>query len=133
MKRFTLILMIAAISGVMITGCKKAEVATPVTPLPKTLNELKASDAFSWTTGNTVEVMITGLPTSVPVRATLTISLADGTILFSKLHPMDQNLTISLTVPSTDKELTLKYGSVSYPVAIVNNQAAFSFIPVLID
>ena len=85
------------------------------------------------TTGNTVEVMITGLPTSVPVRATLTISLADGTILFSKLHPMDQNLTISLTVPSTDKELTLKYGSVSYPVAIVNNQAAFSFIPVLID
>jgi hypothetical protein len=76
---------------------------------------------------------ITGLPTIVPVSSTLTISLENGTPLFNEYHLMDQNLTVKLLLPSTEKKLVLKYGTVTYQVEVVNNQAAFSFIPVVTD
>jgi hypothetical protein len=132
MKTIRLIFLISAISGILLTACKKNEGPTPE-GLPKTLNELKASDTFNWTTGMPVEISITGLPTLAPVRSTLTIGLVNGTTLFSKLHLMDQNMTINLTIPSTEKELILKYGSVIYHVAVANNKAVFSFIPVLAE
>ena len=132
MKTIKLICLIFALSGILFTGCKKNE-GTPPESLPKTLNDLKASETFNWTTGTPVEISITGLPTLTPVSSTLTIGLIDGTTLFSKLHLMDQNMTITLTIPSAEKEIILKYGSVVYHVAIVNKQAVFSFIPVLTD
>ena len=131
MKTLNAIILISALTGILFTGCKKSEVVTPEPAT--TLNDLKASPTFGWSTGNPVEFNITGLPTIVPVKSTLTISRTNGETLFSSMHQMDQNLTISLTVPSTEKELTLKYGSVSYPVAIINHQAVFSFIPVITE
>jgi hypothetical protein len=130
MKTIKLIFLISAISGMLFTSCKKSEVIAPDQP-SKTLNDLKASDSFNWSTGISVALKITGLPTVVPVKSTLTVSLTNGTSLFSRLHQMDEDLTINLTVPSTEKELILQYGSVSYPVAISNNQAIFSFIPTI--
>jgi hypothetical protein len=131
MKTLKTLILIFALTGIFITGCKKSEVVTPEPAT--TLNDLKASPTFGWSTGTLVELKITGLPTIVPVKSTLSISRTNGETLFSSLHQMDQNLTINLTVPSTEKELTLKYGSVSYPVAIVNHQAVFSFIPVIAE
>ena len=130
MKTLKFLLLIVAISGVFFTGCRKNENLPPVDP-PKTMNDLKAPAMFNWSTEIPVEFKITGLPTIVPVKSTLTISRVDGTPLYSSLHLMDQNLTINLTVPSTETQLVLKYGSVSYPVAIMNKQASFSFIPVI--
>ncbi|MEI7725372.1 MAG: hypothetical protein WCK09_09725 [Bacteroidota bacterium] len=131
MKTLKTFILIFALTGILVTGCKKSEVVTPEPA--KTLNDLKASPTFGWSTGSPVELKITGIPTIVPIKSTLTISRTSGETLFSSLHQMDQNLTIKLTVPSTEKELTLKYGSVSYPVAIVNHQAGFSFIPVIAE
>jgi len=132
MKTLKLFFLFSAIAMVLASGCKKSELTTPVS-LPKTLKELKAADSFNWTTGMAVELQITGLPTLVPVKSTLTVNLANGTTLFSKLHQMDENAIINLTVPTTEKELTLRYGSVTYLVAITNNKAFFSFIPVVTD
>ncbi len=126
------LILITAITTVVLTGCKKSETVTPVLN-PDSLNDLKASDSFDWTTATPVEMKITGLPTVLPVKSTLTISLANGTTIFSKLHQMDHNLTLNLTVPSTEKELILKYGSVTHPLVISNNQAFFSFIPVVTE
>ena len=81
MKTIKLIFLISAISGMLFTSCKKSEVIAPDQP-SKTLNDLKASDSFNWSTGISVALKITGLPTVVPVKSTLTVSLTNGTSLF---------------------------------------------------
>jgi len=121
--------MITGLAGFLLTSCEKSD--TPDTSA--TLTTLQAQNDFTWTTGNAVELKITGLPTVIPVSSTLTIALENGTVLFTRLHQMDQNMTLNLVVPSNEKKLVLKFGSTSHPVDILSNQAAFSFIPVLID
>ena len=134
MKTINLIFLAVAITGVFFTGCKKSENTTPLQPqLPKTLNDLKAADSFNWSTGTSVDFTITGLPTVVPVKSTLTIGRTDGTVLFTRLHLMSEDLALSLTLPSTDKELILQYGTVTYHVPILSQMASFSFIPVLTE
>jgi hypothetical protein len=129
MKNIKLILVIAGLAGVLLTSCDKSE--TPDTTT--SLSTLQADNAFSWTTAILVEMKVTGLPTVIPVSSTLTIALENGSVLFTRLHQMNQNLAINLIVPSDEKKLVLKYGSVSYPVDILANQANFSFIPVVVD
>jgi hypothetical protein len=131
MRKLNLIL-ISAISGLIFSACSKSEIVTPDNS-GKALNELVVSSSFTWNTALPVELKITGLPTIVPVSSTLTISLENGTPLFNEYHLMDQNLTVKLLLPSTEKKLVLKYGTVTYQVEVVNNQAAFSFIPVVTD
>ena len=132
MKTINLIFLAVALTGVFFTGCKKSENTAPLPlPLPKTLNDLKAADSFNWSTGTPVELRITGLPTVVPVNSTLAVGRTDGTVLFTSLHLMSEDLTLTLTVPSTDTELILQYGTVTYHVPIQNKMASFSFIPVL--
>ncbi|NTV18262.1 MAG: hypothetical protein HGA83_02405 [Bacteroidales bacterium] len=102
----------------------------PIKPSDKiTMGEAKVSDSFSWSTSNSVEVIITGLPTIVTVKSTLSISLQDGTRLYSLLHNMSQDLRLKIIVPSETTNLTLKYGSMEYNLKIIGNKAEFSFIP----
>ena len=129
MKNLKVLLITAGLAGVLLTSCDKSD--TPDTHA--TLSTLQADNSFSWTTGISVDLKITGMPTIIPVSSTLTIALENGSVLFTRLHPMDQNLSLNLVVPSNEKKLILKYGSVSYPVDIKASQAAFSFIPVLVD
>ena len=130
MKTFNLLFLAVALTGIFFTGCKKSE---NTAPLPKTLNDLNAADSFKWSTGSPVELKITGLPTVVPVKSTLAVGRIDGTVLFTSLHLMSEDLTLTLTVPSTDTELILQYGTVTYHVPILSQMASFSFIPVLTE
>lgn len=109
-------------------GCRKNEFIIQE-ELPKNLNELKASENFSWTTEMPVAVQITGLPTIEDVRSNLRIAMADGSVVFSGVHRMDLDTTYSVLVPSTETALKIVYGSQTYDVAISGNQAQFSFIP----
>ncbi len=119
---------------VVLTGCKKNAVEPqPPAQNPQTLNDLKAPDSFNWSTASTVEVKITGLPTVLPVKNTLKISLSDGRLLLSRLHTMSEDLSVKVTVPSTEKKLSLKYGTLTQSVDIMNGQALFSFIPTVED
>ena len=130
MKKNHLILISLILSAAAYTGCKK-NTDNPTPSKPSNLTELKASSTFTWSTGTPVTVSIQGLPTVIPVKSTLSISLKDGSVLYSDLHEMTQDLTLSLVIPSTENGLVLKYGSISYQVPVVNNNALFSFIPVV--
>jgi len=131
MKKYKFLILISAITIVSFTSCEKS---TDIAPSPQNdIEDIKFDGSFNWSTGNTVTLSITGLPTIVPVKNTLTISLKDGSSAFSSLHLLDQNLTLNLTVPSTEKELKLNYGTATYTVPIINNKADFSFIPVIQD
>lgn len=102
----------------------------PVNPITKiTLGNAKVPDSFSWNTSKSVDVIITGLPTIVTIKSTLSISLNDGTRLFSLYHDMSQNLDVIIIVPSATSSLILKYGTMEYSLDIINNKAEFSFIP----
>jgi hypothetical protein len=129
-KRNQLILMILVVSAAAITGCKK-DIDNPTPSNESSLTKLKASSTFSWSTGTPVTVSIQGLPTVVQIKSTLSISLKDGSVLYSALHEMNRDITFSLVIPSTENVLVLKYGSESYDVPVVNNNAYFSFIPVV--
>jgi len=94
-----------------------------------TLGDVKVSDSFTWSTSKSVDVLITGLPTIVTVKSTLSLSLQDGTRLYSLLHNMSQDLKLSIIVPSETTSLTLKYGSMVYDLKVIGNKAEFSFIP----
>jgi hypothetical protein len=91
----------------LFSGCKKSEVEEPLPQTPETLNDLKASETFSWSTGQIVVINIKGLPTVIPIKNTLKIKVSNGTTLFNRFHQMDQDLTFKLVVPSTEKKLTL--------------------------
>ncbi|MFZ4520783.1 MAG: hypothetical protein ACOYNC_03705 [Bacteroidales bacterium] len=132
MKTNQLILIILVLSALAYTGCRKST-DNPTPSKPSTLTELKASSKFSWSTGTPITVSIQGLPTVIPVKSTLSISLKDGSVLYSALHEMDRNLTLSLMIPTIENGLVLKYGSASYQVPVVSNSVTFSFIPVLDD
>lgn len=102
----------------------------PVKPTDKiTLGDAKVSDTFSWSTSKSVDVHITGLPTIVTVKSTLSLSLQDGTRLYSLFHNMSHDLKLSIIVPSETTNLTLKYGSMVYNLKVIGNKAEFSFIP----
>ncbi len=129
MRKITLML---ALIVVFFSGCKKDDSPVP-TELPGSLNELKAQESFNWSTGMPVVLSITGLPTQVPVKSTLSVSLPDGSVLFSSLHQMDKDLSLNLIVPTTVVNLVLKYGNQTYNVSITNGKATFSFIPVITE
>jgi hypothetical protein len=133
MKSTRLVIFAATLVILTMSGCKKENPVTPVPPQAKTLTELKADAAFSWTTGQTVELKIQGLPTVIEVKNTLKVGLNSGTILFTRLHRMSEDLTLKLVVPSTEKQITLTYGTMTYTVDVVNGVANFSFIPNIQD
>jgi len=115
------------------TACVKFPSPTP-SPIDKpssikSLEDTKISDNFSWSTSKNVEVIITGLPTLVTIKSTLTISLKDGTKLISLFHEMSQDIKLKVVVPFSTEQLLLKYGSLEYNLEIVNNKIEFSFIP----
>lgn len=119
------------------TACVKFPSPTP-SPIDKpssikSLEDTKISDNFSWSTSKNVEVIITGLPTLVTIKSTLTISLKDGTKLISLFHEMSQSLKLKIVVPYTTETIRLRYGSGVYDLDVKNNKVDFSFIPKTIN
>ena len=113
---------------IFFASCKK-DLIDPVNPDNEKLESIQVSPTFNWSTGQNVIISVKGLPTTIPIKSTLSISLTDGTVLHQRFHAMDLDATIEVTIPKTETQLLLKYGTAEYQVAIVNNQATFSFIP----
>jgi hypothetical protein len=132
MKAAKLIAIILFTSVVSISCVKQNLPDAGTLPTDKQkLADAKVPSDFNWSTGKNVELTITGLPTILPVKNTLTISLPDGNKLYNAYHEMSVNLKLTLVVPATVNELKLKYGSFDEILKIVNNKAEFSFIPVI--
>jgi NurA-like 5'-3' nuclease len=103
------------------------------TPPYKNFSEIQVSSEFNWSTGKTVEVTITGIPTEIPVNSTLTISLKDGSNLYQGFYDMSQSTIIKLGIPDSETEIRLKYGNVEHILPVTGNKVEFSFIPTVVD
>ncbi len=128
-----IITVIILMSTLWLLSCIKQNLPDPgTTPTNVTkLADAKVPDNFNWSTSKNVEISITGLPTVVPVKNTLTITLPDGSKLYNVYHDMSANLKLKLVVPSTVTQLKLMFGAYNETLNIVNNKADFSFIPVV--
>jgi hypothetical protein len=126
MKKYNLFFLLSLM--IFFASCKK-DLTDPVYPDNDNLENIQVPSTFNWSTGQNVIISIQGLPTTIPIKSTLSISLTDGTVLHQRFHAMDLDATIEVTIPKTETQLLLKYGTAEYQVAIVNNQATFSFIP----
>jgi len=132
MKKITPILFLI-ILAVTVTACIKQNFPDQKPETKSKLEDAKIPDGFNWSTAKTIDVVITGLPTIITIKNTLTISISDGTKLYTALHDMSQSLNLKLSVPSTINEVRFKYGSTDKVLPIVNGKAEHSFIPVLTD
>lgn len=114
------------------TSCIKDIDDLPQNP-NKDLKYVRVSSSFDWSTSKTIDVDITGLPTSVPIYSTLTISLNDGSILYQGNHAMSANTVVNLIIPNTEESIKLRFGTLEYAVPVIENKASVSFIPEVED
>jgi hypothetical protein len=128
MKKLFLFLSLVSI---ILVSCTKDDI-DPV-PTAKNLDDLTVESSFDWSTGDNIELIIKGLPTTIPVKATLSVALPTGAIVYQGMHLMSDNTTLKLVVPSVHKQLLIKFGTNSYTVSINGNVANFSFIPEVVD
>lgn len=129
MKTPLFLLLLLALAA--FTSCSK-EFEVPSTP-PANLSELRASPDFTWNTGKTVEIDITGLPTPEPVFSTLAIILDDGSIIYQAMHNINTNTRLSVVVPYISDSLNIRFGSNRYTLPVMSGKVVFSFIPVVQD
>jgi LruC domain-containing protein len=127
MKKLSFIFLALTFSLAFFAGCKKTDNSS-TTVSPTTLSNLKVASDFNWTTGNTVEVKITGAAITSPVRSKLSICLANGDKVFNRFQRLDESATLKLVVPKKETQLIFKLGSASFNVPIFNGVASF-FIP----
>lgn len=96
------------------------------------MKELVAPTNFSWTTSQQVEVSIIGLPTTIPITSMLKLE-GKTDAYYTGSHLMSANQTLVLSIPASEKELTLSYGSVVLKSAITDGKVSFSLIPNYIE
>lgn len=123
MKKHIIVLFLLTV--VIFTSCRKEITPPPAT----TINELQAENTFTWTTSQTVEVEITGLPTVIPVQSTLTIFTEEGQEIYKVFHTMSENITCKVVIPASHQTLKLTFGSFVLTSTIEDHKARFSFIP----
>lgn len=128
MKKLYLFLSLASL---LLVACSKEEI-TP-DPTVKTMDELQVEASFDWKTGQNVDLVVKGLPTTIPVKSTLSVSLPNGDIVYQGSHLMSDNTTLKLIIPVMHKQLLIKFGTNDYTVAINEGIANFSFIPEVVD
>jgi hypothetical protein len=93
------------------------------------MNELMVPSNFKWRTSQTVTVDIIGRTTTTPTSSTLLIS---GKIVryYAGFHLMSQNQKLILVMPSSETELTLKFGASEQKATIKNGVASFTILSI---
>jgi hypothetical protein len=116
--KYSIIITALAILG--FSSCKKDLGNEPVpspntqSTLVKNFKQLKVDDQFSFNTSNEITLNVSPMKTSIRIVNTLRVSSTDGkTIYLSRLASMDEALTEKLIIPSTEKSLTVSFGSIS--------------------
>jgi hypothetical protein len=110
------LLILTVISLIGLTSCKK-NLETPeekTSVQAKSFKEIKTNDQFSYNTSNEITLNVSPMITPNRIVNTLRVSSTDGkTIYISRLASMDQALTEKFIIPSTEKSLTVSFGSIS--------------------
>ncbi len=119
------------LASILLVACSKEEI-TP-DPTVTTMDELQVEASFDWNTGQGIDLIIKGLPTTIPVKSTLSVSLPNGDLVYQGSQLMSDNTTLKLIIPVVHKQLLIKFGTNTYTVAISDGVANFSFIPEIVD
>ena len=120
------------ISILTLTGCTdEFDQPNDFSKGARNLNELKVSSDFNWSTSQTIQISITGLPALSNVEAAKATLMLKGEndVYYSGFHSINENLVIKITVASTDKLINLKFGALEQTASIENNKVSFSYIP----
>jgi hypothetical protein len=120
------------ISILTLTGCTdEFDQPNDFSKGARNLNELKVSSDFNWSTSQTIQISITGLPALSNVEAAKATLMLKGEndVYYSGFHSINENLVIKITVASTDKLINLKFGAFEQTASIENNKVSFSYIP----
>lgn len=127
-------LIILLISGILVTSaCKKLETPIPTEPSNPgkvtKFSEIKTNPSFDWSTEKELNIHVTGLKTSSPVRGTLTISTTDGKgIIYSGNHLMEETFSIKSKVAINLKELKVKFGSIEKTYLVAGNNLDVDYV-----
>jgi hypothetical protein len=109
------LLILTVISLIGLTSCKK-NLETPEeksSVQAKSFKEIKTNDQFSYNTSNEITLNVSPMITPNRIVNTLRVSSTDGkTIYISRLASMDEALTEKFIIPSTEKSLTVSFGSI---------------------
>jgi len=109
------LLILTVISLIGLTSCKK-NLETPEeksSVQAKSFKEIKTNDQFSYNTRNEITLNVSPMITPNRIVNTLRVSSTDGkTIYISRLASMDEALTEKFIIPSTEKSLTVSFGSI---------------------
>ncbi len=128
MKRTNLLYPLIMMAFAVFMSCERNDPGTTTD-----FERLVVADPFTWSTGNTVMLTVTGLPTVIPVTQTLSVSLPDGSVILRQTHSMDASAELPLSVPNTVNELVVTFGTLRWQVPVAGNQASVSFIPVITE
>ncbi len=109
------------------TSCRKDTYSTPVQS--GATKDLVAPSDFKWSTSKEITVTITGLQDVNPlVSNTLYIKSANGVTYYKDLLFMNQNYSLTLTVPVTETSLVLVYGSKTKTFDILSGSITYDYI-----
>lgn len=117
---------------IFLFSCQKEEI-DPIVPDSVSLKDIKVSSTFNWSTSKTVNVNITGLPTSSPVVSTLVLSLENGNTLFQQSYVMSESKVIQIIIPANEDQIKIRFGNMDYLLPVEGDKVEFSLIPSVQD
>lgn len=125
MKKLTLSLLI--ISSIMI-ACQKTENIEPTTP--KNTIEVVAPSNFDWKTTKEVTLKIIGMKDINPnIKNQLYVKSSDEKIVYyNDIINMNFDYTIIFSVPSTETNIIIEYGSKSQRINLLTNDIIYDYI-----
>lgn len=110
-------------------SCLDYSTEIPNSTNAKSMNELMVPSNFKWRTSQTVTVDIIGRTTATPTSSTLLIS-GKSVRYYAGFHLMSQNQKLILVMPSSETELTLKFGASEQKATIKNGVASFTILSI---
>ena len=102
----------------LVTACVKEPIPMLNPHVADGVAGLKVPSSFQWTMIRSLHLRITGNEAATTINNTLTIADDGGNIYLKRKTRLDENLELSLSVPSVASQLTLTYGTIVKTVDI---------------
>lgn len=115
------------LTALVVSSCRKEVPPTP--DKPATTIDLKVDPSFDWKTSKDITLNVIGLKGVSPsIGNSLIIRSSKGETIFRDYLMMDTDYSIKFTVPSTETEVLLVYGSISKSIALTSPTITFTYI-----
>ncbi|MBK0384013.1 hypothetical protein I5M32_13675 [Pedobacter sp. SD-b] len=125
LKRNFLLVSLAIIS---LFGCKKNDSAIKDQD-PTSLNKIKVSSSFDWTTYQKVKFNVKGIPLLAAEKNILSVtSLDDKEVFLTGYYSMGENISEEFKIPKIVDQVKVTFGSISKTVLVVDQNIDFSYI-----